>query len=293
MTPTDDMSLLRSPIILLGTQRSGTTWMGRLLSNLPGVAYWVEPRHVWVRGNAYKPDDVLLASDARPRVIRRIHKTFDAYVRRHGGNRLLEKTPSNCARVPFIHSVYPEARIILIVRDGRSVISSTEQIEKKATPWGKIHDRLIATPPWEWPANAGRLRDSLVARATGRPIRFWGSRPPGWREWVGKYPVHVIRAKQWASTIANAWESCHALPKGNWSWVRYETLVHRPKEELSRVFEELDITDVGDTLERVSREASPERTDKWRERLDDRTLEEIRPSMEPTMATLGYEWDST
>jgi len=38
--------------------------------------------------------------------------------------RLLEKTPENCLRLPFLLEIFPDARIIHLTRDGRSNISS-------------------------------------------------------------------------------------------------------------------------------------------------------------------------
>ena len=58
-----------SPIILIGTHRSGTTWLGQVLSRHSSLAYWVEPRYVWSWGNNYKPDDVLTKINAKPRII--------------------------------------------------------------------------------------------------------------------------------------------------------------------------------------------------------------------------------
>ena len=95
------------PVILVGTQRSGTTWLGDLFALHPRLAYWPEPRHVWTWGNSYKPDDVLTEADARPVVVRHIRSVFERFVRRHGKDRLVEKTPSNCLRVPFVHAVFP------------------------------------------------------------------------------------------------------------------------------------------------------------------------------------------
>ncbi|MHC4977199.1 MAG: sulfotransferase family protein [Planctomycetota bacterium] len=286
------MEYQASPIILLGTHRSGTTWMGSILSNLPGVAYWIEPRHVWTRGNAYTPDDSLAAKHATERVRRRIRSIFSRYLKAQGAERLLEKTPSNCLRVPFIHAVYPNARFLLIVRDGRSVISSTEQMQERVVPGARIWQRMRETPVWEWPAASTQLKEAARTRITGQPQRYWGPRPPGWREWMRSDPPHVIRAKQWAATILNAWRACHQLPTESWSVLRYEELVRQPAEELTRVLGELGIHDVGNTIELARQSSLTSRVDAWRERVDSSTLAEVYPSMRDAMETLGYKWDT-
>ena len=94
--------LLECPIIVIGTHRSGTTWLGKELKKVKGLSFGEEPRHIWTRGNAYKRDDVLGATDATPRRIRSIRKAFQRFVEQDGGSRFGEKTPSNCMRIPFI-----------------------------------------------------------------------------------------------------------------------------------------------------------------------------------------------
>ena len=37
----------RRPVVILGAARSGTTLLGELLSRVPEVAYWVEPKSLW------------------------------------------------------------------------------------------------------------------------------------------------------------------------------------------------------------------------------------------------------
>ena len=47
------------PIILLGTHRSGTSWLGRMFEACPGTVYWSEPRPVWMRGDPARDDDAM------------------------------------------------------------------------------------------------------------------------------------------------------------------------------------------------------------------------------------------
>src|SRR5690606_4960518 len=127
-------------------QRSGTTWLGSLLRELPGVAYWEEPRHVWVRGNASTGDDRLTSEEARPAVRRAVRRRFERYVRERGSDRLAEKTPSNCLRVPFVRAIFPDAKFLLVVRDGRSVLRSTGEIMDGGVPPKRVLKRALETP---------------------------------------------------------------------------------------------------------------------------------------------------
>jgi len=277
------------PIILLGTHRSGTTWLGEVLSKHPSVAYWEEPRHVWTWGNARTPDDRLTASNARPRVVSHIHETFDAFVRERNKQRLCEKTPSNCLRVPFIHEVYPNAKLLLVVRDGRSVIRSANEMASKGTPTGRIWKRAKETPLNEWPAYAGQVAGILKAKAGLKSKQLWGPRPPGWREWCDE-PREVVFAKQWAGTLGSCVSDLRALGDDRFYMFKYEEVMRRPREIMNEIVRFVDLDGAEPLIEHVELTADPTRVDKWRRELDEQTLERVKPIMEPLLQELGYQW---
>ena len=278
------------PIILIGAHRSGTTWLGDALSRAPGVAYWVEPRHIWTRGNAYRPDDVLAAKDATPRVAGAIRRRFAQFVSFHNAHRFAEKTPSNCLRVPFVHAVFPEAKVLLLVRDGRSVLRSTSEIQDKGVPGGRILQRMAQVPVWEWPAYGFQLGDALLAKALKRPLRYWGPRPPGWKEWVGADDRDVMLAKQWVGCVRAAVRDARSLPEGVVLEMRYEDILKDAKVWAERIAEFCELDAPGDFVAYVASSARPELADRWRGALDEGTLARVRPHMEPTLKELGYEW---
>jgi len=281
---------VKPPIILIGTMRSGTTWLGETFSRHPDLAYWPEPRHVWSWGHAYRPDYLLSAEDATPRIKRHIRKTFEDFVESRGAERFMEKTPSNCLRVPFIHKIFPEARIILIVRDGRAVIRSSREIARRGMPVGSIRSRALATPIWEWPAYAPRAASAIWRKVTRRPLNYWGPRPPGWKRWVREGPREVALAKVWSATITRAVEDVRALPESSAIEFRYEDLMRDPAPIMRRVVDFCELPGADDLVDEVVRSADASRADKWRREFDQETLDRIRPHMEPTLRWLGYEW---
>ncbi len=284
------------PIILIGTHRSGTTWLGDVFSRHSDLAYWEEPRHVWTWGNAYTPDDVLDETNAKPRVRAHIRKTFDAFVREQGKSRLVEKTPSNTLRVRFVREVFPEARIIMVVRDGRSVLRSTDEIMTGGVPMSKIIDRARQTPLLEWPAFAGQAGGALLRKVTGKKLSYWGPRPPGWKSWVGADHPDVILARQWAGCMARALDDSEALERDGAPPIlrfRYEDVMANPGEVMARVCEHCSLATPNASIDFAKASADPARADKWRTQLDEDTLARVRPVMEPTLERLGYDWEAT
>ena len=81
--------------------------------------------------HAYRSHHELSAEDLTPAIARYIDRRFGRFLERSGRSRFAEKTPSNCLRIPFIHALYPDCRIINIIRDGREVVASTLKMQAR------------------------------------------------------------------------------------------------------------------------------------------------------------------
>ena len=282
---------LEKPIFILGAPRSGTTWLGRGFEIHPDVAYWHEISNIWMWGNANKPDDRLTEDNLTPKIQRYIKKKLVNYLEKYNKKRICDKTPRNCLRIPFISAIFPDAKIVMVLRDGRSVINSTknELNQSKGIPWQEVYRRLKEIPVWEWRVFLPRLR-SRLKRMLGIPLDYWGARPPGWQEWVGKYPPHMVLAKQWTATMEIAIEEGRKLPPENYLEVHYEDLVASAQEEIDKIAEFAELKNPEPIIEYAVSTADPSRTNKWKESLDENVLKEIKKIMEPTMTKLGYPW---
>lgn len=286
---------MKSPIILIGTQRSGTTWLTRVFSHHPELACWMEPRYVWSWGNNYCPDDVLTTANANPRVIRHIRQRFHQFVEHHGKVRLFEKTPSNCLRLPFINQVFPEAKIIHVIRDGRSVLSSTNNMlevgfYRSDMLRSRFKEMLRETPITEWPAYWPRIQETLISKLLRRPLPFWGPRPAGWKDWLDKYPQPVIISQQWVATVSKAVEDGNKLSPSQYYRFKYEDLIDKPKETMTSIVEFAELSNSQPLIEYAVKTADPSRQKPWKSLIDSETLQQVRPYLEKTLNTLGYEW---
>ena len=283
------MNTSQQPILLIGTHRSGTTWLGRVLSTHSSLAYWIEPRHVWTWGHWFRDDDRLGAEDATDRVASHIRRRFAEFVSRQGKQRLLEKTPGNCLRVAFVRRVFPEASIIFLVRDGRAVISSNELQRQRLLSAATVRRRFGDTSPTEWVAHLGQV-PRVFNKLLGRKARIWGPHPPGWKDWVRNDPAIVVAARQWASMIEHALSELATGESSSQLLLKYEDLLENPEKQLTRVAEVCDLGDPSGLIELARGSALSGTRDKWRCRLDDESLSKIRPILEPMLRRLEYKW---
>ena len=274
---------IREPILIIGSPRSGTTLLGNWIGRHPEIAYWEEPRTIWNQGNAWRPDDRLVADDLTPKIARRIDDRFSRFLTESGRSRFAEKTPSNCLRLPFIHALYPDARLIHLVRDGRAVVASMMRMLAKPPDRGRLVARFRETPWRDLPALAPLLFRGVIAprfRRKGKP--FWGPRPPGWESWLD-LPVPTMLARQWKSLEETAKANVALFPASQRCEIRYEDLVTDPSETLAPAWNIAGLPPLAESFA-----CHPERAESWRTELDRDTIELIETEAGDCLETLGY-----
>jgi len=274
---------IHEPILIIGSPRSGTTLLGNWIGRHPEVAYWEEPRTIWSQGNAWRPNDKLGAENLTPRTARRIDDRFFHFLTESDRSRFAEKTPSNCLRLPFIHALYPDARIIHLVRDGRAVVASMRRMLAKSPDRGRLAARLKETPWRELPSLAPFLvRDVITPRFRKGGKAFWGPRPPGWQEWLD-LPVPVMLARQWRILVETARADLALFPESQRCEIRYEALVAKPNETLALVRDTIGLPQFAEELKPKSDRASA-----WQNELDPETVRLIEAEAGDCLENLGY-----
>lgn len=109
--------------LIMGCARSGTSILGELIASHPAVKYKHEAHAIWDRaGLGENASHRLTQTHATPEVQRIIRKKFTEA--QGEAAFFVEKCPRSVLRVPFIRAVFPEARLIHLVRDGRDVACS-------------------------------------------------------------------------------------------------------------------------------------------------------------------------
>lgn len=242
------------PIIILGAARSGTTVLGKAFREHPDVLYVEEPKYVWKHGYGYLGHDVLRAYHANKKQKDYIRNYFKRMLVLSGKKILVEKSPSNCLRIEYIHSIYPNAKYIHIIRDGRNVALSAfkkstgniEQISSAMIPnkTNRFKD-IFATIKRK--LNQGGMTfldfiytfphftNSLLNMLNIKKYKLWGPRFIGMRDAVKIYSQIEIAGLQWkysVETVKNYIDTTHI----NCLEVKYEDILRNPNEEISKIF---------------------------------------------------------
>lgn len=141
------------PFFIVGSARSGTTLLRVILNAHSEVAVPPESRFVtelWNGSDEVDPEDFIerLASHRQfqgwsldPDLVRRelgggdhityaraVEGTYFAYMRAHGKTRWGDKTPRYVLKLPFLARLFPDARFVHLIRDGRNVALSYAKV---------------------------------------------------------------------------------------------------------------------------------------------------------------------
>lgn len=281
--------LVKRPILIIGCARSGTTMLGNLLAEHPDLALWHELRMIWMHGHAYNDHDELRAHDLTPKIARFIDRKLYAYLKQSGRSRLGDKTPSNCYRIPFIHAMYPDCRIINIIRDGRGVVRSMQKLRHSRPDaiGRRLRKRLVHTPIREWPAYLPRFYRTMQSRLLGKPLQRWGPLPDGWRAWADM-PQHLRLAEQWRAAVHASVRDGRALPAENYMEIKYEALISEPHNVIRSVMDFAELPLSQDVLNRASTTIDPSRANRWSDILTTEQASDIEAHLAPILRELGY-----
>lgn len=270
--------VLSRPVFVIGAPRSGTSLLYAVLRASTHLAHWPGEAHeVWEAD--YHPalrgwdSNELRASDLTPRSAARIRRSF--FLTAGATKRLVDKTPRNSLRVPFIDALFPDAHFVWLKRDGRDNVNSL------LNAWRTPRYRTYRLPePHAIPG---------VDPMWWKFVLY-----PGWRADV-RGPLETVCANQWATCNDQALGGLENIRPSRWTSVRYEDLVDRPVSELERLMARLDLPleptvraraeAIGSTPINV---VTPPEAGKWR-RENPKEIEAVSSRLQSTMKALGYE----
>lgn len=216
---------LRRAVFVVSPPRSGSTMLFEALARSPDLASIGDESHGLIEGiQTLSPaargwsSNRLLAADADQASARTLAAAFAARARYHDGSlpaagqpfRLLEKTPKNALRVPFLAEVFGNAKFVYLYRDPRQTLSSM------LDAWRSGKFRTYPGLP-DWPGPPWSL---LLT--------------PGWEQWRGLDLPQVV-ARQWMTTVDILIADLQTLPPERWCVASYDRLAADPQAEMRRL----------------------------------------------------------
>lgn len=283
---------LDRPLIVVGAGRSGTTLIREALIQHKDVAsFEFEMNALWKYGNEHIDHDMLNGkqhySDAVSDYIRNVFVQKSVECDRL---RILDKTVANVMRLAYIQEILPDAKILHVIRDGRSVSASAMARWSAKHPSSYFIKKLKTIPLRSLPRFAFHvIKSKYLALIRGAVHRqTWGSRWPGFDRDVAELPLAAICSKQWALQVEAALAQKTMLKPNTYMEIRYEKLVSDPQKVFDEVrcFFELDYDENFSSW--VNSSVDDSRTDKWHKDLDEEQLGLVLEHSSHLLKSLGY-----
>lgn len=281
---------LKPPIFLIGNVRSGTTMFHHIFNLHDDVESWFEPRTIWVYGAPSRRHDRFTSEDATEKVKRYTRKRFLQYQRTHGNRRVMEKTPSNVLRVPYVEAIFPESKFLYIIREPFANLSSAELRWQFRSNWHRLWERFKECPKTQVPYHMSRIFIDRYRHYILRKKYFsmWGIRYPGIYNDLKQMTIEEVIAKQWVAGSIQAETDLAAIDPAKIMRIRYEDFVLNPVEEYQRIVDHFDLSITDAIKKQVAEMVDPSRQSKWK-RLDNEVLKRCMPILKDEMSRHGYD----
>jgi hypothetical protein len=285
-------TLAFQPVIIIGAARSGTNMLRDALTRLPGVVTWPcdEINYMWRHYHATFPNDELSTTQATPRVRRYLRGFFSRLAHRTGARYVVEKTCANSLRVDYVRAVFPEAKFIFLVRDGRDVVASAMKRWHAKIELRYLLKKARFVPPGDVPVYGWRFVRNHVYRLVSRErrLRSWGPRFAGIDEMLARHPLAEVCAEQWRRSVDLASKSLAGLPPRQVLKVRYEDCVEQPAEHLSRIAAFMEVPHNSRQMQTIAVQIFNNSRGNWRTQFKPAELELVTQRVRPTLERWGY-----
>jgi hypothetical protein len=277
----------RPPIFIVGAGRSGTTMLRDALnshSEVQSLPY--EINFVWHFGNQMLSHDFL---DPVIHLDARIKSFIQTYFQKDQEELpvILDKTVANAARLRFVSEIFPNAKILHVVRDGRAVVASA--MDRWQTP-GSIGyglDKLSHVPLRVLP---GFLAANVAKRFDTRRKSSWGVRWPGIDQDSKDLSLVEKCARQWSKTVTAGKVQGRFLNKSQTRYleIKYEDFVNEPLGLSRQILDHFELSECPSFSQHVELAIDPKRNDEWRRKLTEDDLLRIKAEAGPLLLELGY-----
>jgi hypothetical protein len=194
-------------VFIVGCPRSGTTLLGRMVDAHPAIAIIHESRwipswyqnRVGLTADGYVTEELVLRLAEHKRfpklgldvqALEELTSTddpmsyaqfttalFDLYGRMHDKRLVGDKTPRYVRDIPTLHGLFPTARFVHIVRDGRDTALSIMAWTNAGRTVGSFSTYVrepVATTAlwWEWQVRLGREAGASLGSALYHEVRY-------------------------------------------------------------------------------------------------------------------------
>ena len=274
-------------VILVGAGRSGTKIFRDVLASHEEIdATPYDLNYVWKIGNYNISHDALSIQNLKPSIAKAIRTQIQRYST--GAPFLIEKTVSNTLRLPFVLEVFPDAKIIHLVRNGKDVCDSVLR------QWGETRGlQYFLSKMRTYPIRHGLsylfsygmnwLRFKFFKK--GSKAYIWGVKYPGFEKDLKSKSILEVISLQWKTCVTTASEYLAKLDEDRVHYLKYENLVTNPTQELNKISSFLGLSKNEFPLQS---NLHPRNVGKGNDLFEKEEAQKAKRIIEPVLSQLNY-----
>ncbi len=279
---------MKPPVIIVGAGRSGTKLLRSILAAHPDLAHFPrEINYCWRYGQSTYPTDCLTPEQVTTQNRQYLQRLF---AKQASDKRVIEKTCANSLRLDYVRTIFPEAQIIHIVRDGRSVTESAQRQWRHPQKTGYLWEKVRWVPLADVPYDAWRFLGYQIGRLRheDRRAASWGPRFEGMDQLVQTRSLLEVCALQWQACVQSAHQSIQKMPSELGLEIQYESLIVQPENVVRQLIQWLDLPTHSAPKVFAQKIISPHNTQRWKQDLSEKEVALIRQAIGPTLEQFGY-----
>lgn len=282
--------MIDRPVFIVGSGRSGTTLLYELLASHPQVTWFsnwtnrfprlpylaflsrayrssaekgylspapaIEGNKIYqfcgLHGIHYEKQRSIDESDVPVVVTERFRRIIKKHQRYHNRPRFLHKNTNNSMRILYLQAIFPDAKFVHIVRDGRAVALS-----------------LLNVAFWQ-------------------DLELWWSdySPKMWSE-EGREPIHLCLL-HWERQVQEILKASQELSQDQYIQVRYEDLVIHPQEIVREIIAFCNLPWNPSLDSVIAMKKIRNQNQRWQSSVNKKVLNEFWLEIKDTAAVFGY-----
>jgi len=227
-------------VFIIGPARSGTKMLRDLLASHQDIGKIpFDINFVWKYNFKHVTHDALKVDQ--------INTKSSEFAKKYIGKRLkgnkfiVEKTVSNTLRVNYLKNLFPEAKFIYLIRDGRDVIESVNRQWGKSPSIKYIFSKLKEYPKeLLWSYGLSYLKDLLSITLLRKPTDdyVWGVKYENYEKDVNSLGQLEFITTQWIKCVESMIGDYNS---NKMMQVSYEEIVREPQKSMEKIFNYIGI----------------------------------------------------
>ena len=278
------------PLFIIGAGRSGTNMLRDAICTLEPFETWPcdEINYIWRHGNLRKEDDRFTKNEINASVKKYISHQFDKLAIKTQAEFIVEKTCANTLKIPFIADIFPEAKYVFIVRDGKDVAASAKKRWKASLEIKYISKKAKFVPVTDLPYYGFRYLNNRLKKifSKDQQLAFWGPIYPGMKDDLKKRTLAEVCAKQWKTCVETAYADLKHLGDDQVFFLKYEDFVQNPEDKINDILVFLGISLSKEKIAQSVKQVSAKSIGNYRANLSATEQEAVEKITQSTMDNL-------